>query len=848
MGMSDISQIEKQLQEQADFLEKVIETIPGIVFVKDAQNGFSICMINKEYERFFNISREKVLGKNDFDFFNEEQANFFRNMDIATMAAGKMIDIPCETVAGAKGDMLVHTRKVPIYDSEGQPRYLLGLSQDITSRRRNEMELADYRENLEKMVEERTFRLEQATKRAEDANRIKSEFIATMSHEIRSPMSGVLGMAELLLDTPLSEEQKNFVRVIMNSGEVLMNIIEDILDFSKIEANKLDLDQIGINLLELVDDIAMLYSTKAREKALEIAVHYVAGSEQFVYADPVRLRQIIGNLVNNAIKFTKAGHILINVEQDKTADVKDGYVMMRISVHDTGIGIAPEHQQRIFEKFSQANSSTTREYGGTGLGLSISRQLVALMDGKIEVQSAMGEGSVFSFTIPLKRNDEHVVPEIEESVLHGKRILVVDDLPIILKIISEQLSLVGVTCVTAEGGEDALNKLVEAKARGETFDMALIDYLMPGMNGQMLAYAINDEPDFRDICLVMLTAAGYSPSQDTTGTRAFSSCISKPVSTKALIDKLSVIWQAYEKNGKNTWIPSDMPMHHHVDVKQREIENHEILLVDDSRLNQAFGEEVLKQAGAFVTIASNGQEALDILNKKGFDLVLMDCQMPVLDGFEASQRIRRLDYRARNGQALPIIALTANAMKGDRERCIAAGMDDYIAKPIRKTDLVDKVTSWIKDGGAAGIVSIPVPSISAALQAVSKATEETALIDYDILREAREIFRDKFSFVLDCYIEDTTGLFSEIDVALATSKVDDILRPVHTIKSSSRRLGALPLSNLAEKLERRIRETDETQRLALLSDPEFISGLKNMTQLFELTQVSLNGDRVRGLG
>lgn len=836
----------KRQFNQAEFLSKIIESIPGIVFVKDARNDFKICMVNREYENFFGVSREGILGTSDYDFFSEEQATFFRNMDVATMAAGKMIDIPCEVVTGAKGDMLMNTRKVPLYDSDGNAQFLLGLSQDITNRKKNELELADYRENLEKMVEERTVKLEQAMLRAAEANRIKSEFIATMSHEIRSPMSGVLGMAELLLDTKLTEEQKNLVRVIMNSGEILMNIIEDILDFSKIEANKLEIDPVGLDLLELVDDICLLYSTKAREKALEIAVHYVAGSEQFVYADPVRLRQIIGNLVNNAIKFTKSGHILIKVEQDRDADMPAGMVSMTFSVHDTGIGIASENHERIFEKFSQANSSTTREYGGTGLGLSISRQLVEMMGGRLEVESALGSGSVFSFTLPLKRNTEHVIPPVDVSALVGRRVLVVDDLPVILKIVSEQLTAIGMMCVTAGSGEEALTKLVDAKSRGETFDIALIDYLMPGMNGQMLAYAINDEPDFRDICLVMLTAAGFSPHQDNQTEHAFSSCMSKPISTRVMIDKLSVIWRAYQRDGKKTWIPADILPH--VDPKslnERKVADCDVLLVDDSRLNQAFGEEVLKQAGALVTIASNGQEALNILAKKNFDIVLMDCQMPILDGFEASQRIRRMDYRSKDGHPLPIIALTANAMKGDRERCIAAGMDDYIAKPIRKNDLIDKVASWLHHGRAVAEQGPPVPSISAALQAVSRATEETDLIDYAVLREAEDIFRDKFNFVIDCYIEDVAQLFTDIETALQASHVSDILRPVHTIKSSSRRLGALPLANLAENLERRIRETPDDMKISLLSDREFTSGLKHLARLFELTQMSLKSKRAQ---
>lgn len=803
--------IERKLAEQANFFEKIIENLPAILFIKDAKNGFRYHMFNKAAEEFFGLSDVGAREMYDSDFFNEEQTRFFRTMDEATMHGRKVIDIPCEVVRSVDGDRFMHTRKVPIYDAEGNPQYLVGLSEDITKRKKYEIELEEYRQNLERMVDERTAKLKSAMAKAEEANRLKSEFLATMSHEIRSPMSGVLGMAELLLDTPLTIEQRGLTKTILNSGEVLMNIIEDILDFSKIEANKLELDPIAVNLVEIVDDVCALYSSRARDKALELVVYFTPGSEQFVYADPLRIRQVLGNLLNNAIKFTKSGHIILSVHEDKAATLPEDKVRLIFSVEDTGIGIEEQDREKIFEKFSQANSSTTRDYGGTGLGLSICRKLIELMGGQIRVESTPGKGSKFEFYLPMTRNREERFIQPKPPILKNCRVLVVDDLPVIRTMLCQQLALAGMICDSADSGHSVLNKLIEARDNGIEYDILVIDYLMPGMNGEMLARAINDEPSFRNICLVMLTAAGNPLLGDDFAEKGFSAYISKPVRTASLINSLAVIWEKYTSGYKGTLIRIDTTAAGRVESTDNTLilEGTRVLLVEDSRLNQAFAEEVLSQLHCDVVTVSNGQEALEAATKESFDLVLMDCQMPVMDGFEAARRMTAMKRDGVLRADLPILALTANAMKGDRQRCLDAGMDDYITKPVRKNELKEKVYFWVKkeqitiqgDGDDRPLPVAPVKETHA------RAEGETAVIlDTTLLDEARDLLKDKFDFLLGCYIDDVESYIREIQQAVTDKNLESVVRPAHTIKSTSKRMGALRLSDIARDLEASARD------------------------------------------
>ena len=517
-----------------------------------------------------------------------------------------------------------------------------------------------------------------------------------MSHEIRTPMNGILGMAELILGARPSNQISGYAKTIINSGESLQKIIDDILDFSKIEAGRLELDPMPVDLLELADETALLYSVKARDKAIELAVRYVPGSEQFIFADPVRIRQILSNLVSNAIKFTDKGHVAITIEEIKNPGLAADQVTMKFSISDTGIGLSQEAQRNIFEKFAQADSSTTRKYGGTGLGLSICKRLVKLMDGKIGVESCENEGSTFWFEITCKRNtqESHIQPK--PPVLKDVKVLVVDDLSVIRQIVSEQLTAAGMYCDVAESGAEALNLIQSAILDDDPYEIIIIDYLMPEMNGEMLACAINDHPEMCNACLVMLTAAGNPMGDNQFAKKGFSAYIAKPIENKALIEALSIVWQRYKDGEKGVLIRIDTgnlgkEYTHDDGIK---LKGADILVAEDNLVNQVFIKEILEEMECNYTIVSNGVEALQAVQDQEFDLIIMDCLMPEMDGFEATHEICKLKEAGQTRVYMPIIALTANAMKGDREKCLDAGMDDYITKPVRKKELKEMLYQW----------------------------------------------------------------------------------------------------------------------------------------------------------
>lgn len=645
--------------------------------------------------------------------------------------------------------------------------------------------------------------------KAEEINRLKSEFLATMSHEIRTPMNGILGMAELILGVQPTRQIEGYARTIINSGETLLNIINDILDFSKIEAGKMELDPMPVDMLELADDVGALYSVKARDKALELVIRYVPGSEQFVYADPLRIRQILGNLVNNAIKFSDRGHITLTIEEEKDIQKDEGFVYLKFSVRDTGIGLSPETQKRIFDKFSQADASTTRKYGGTGLGLSICQSLVELMGGSIGVESIEGTGSLFWFTLPLRRNTEksHILPK--SPSLEDLRVLIVDDLPVIRKLVSEQLSSTGMRCSVASSGMEAMEMMKQAAATGKAFDIAIIDYLMPDMNGEMLACAINDHEKLRDTCLIMMTAAGNPLADDHFGEKGFSAYIPKPIQSKALIESIEIVWSHYQEGHKNVLIQLDTFRRQKDGAMPDEpvLPKAHVLIAEDNLVNQVFIKEILEEMKSTYVVVSNGQEALDALKFSAFDLIIMDCLMPVMDGFEASRIIKEMKNNGKIKSSLPILALTANAMKGDRERCLDAGMDDYITKPVRKRELKNCVYHLVTGKDAPGSKQADAgPNESwppARVIAFEKKPEtiDTSVLDSDAVASAKNILKTKYPEMVQVYLQSCRERLDEIDAALKSGTVRDIIRPAHTLKSTSRQMGAFRLADLAQDME-----------------------------------------------
>ncbi len=579
----------------------------------------------------------------------------------------------------------------PVFDSFGNVRKIVKFATNITDRKRAEKTLAQFAEELERNNTE----LDQARISAERANRMKSEFLATMSHEIRTPMNGIIGMTELLLDSKLSPRQHEFAQTVMFSAEALLGIINDILDFSKIEAGKLEIEDIPFNLKEIMEGVTDLMSVKAKEKAIELIMRYAPACGEDYIGDPIRVRQIVTNLMSNAIKFTATGRVLVEVQEMSSADPE--MASLKVSVADSGIGISPAVLKRLFQKFTQADSSTTRKYGGTGLGLAISRELVEMMGGAITVDSEVGKGSTFTFTLLLPRNPKPLAAAEDISFDHLKdvRILVVDDIADNLRIIEEQLEAIGMEVTTCGDPLLACDLLQDAKSSGKPYSIALVDYVMPGLNGEELTRRIKaSDSTVKDVAVVVMTSAGgqgFARRLADAGTSAY---LSKPVYNRQLKETLAMVWYCWQKGDRDGLLSAEnLRTRMKVDSLTR-FEGAEILLAEDNRVNQGFAVEILESLGVKVQVASNGAEAVEMARSGTYSLVLMDCQMPVMDGFEASRAIVAR-VRADEIADLPIIALTANDLKGDRERCLDAGMCDYIAKPMRKADLVHVLTKWL---------------------------------------------------------------------------------------------------------------------------------------------------------
>ena len=566
------------------------------------------------------------------------------------------------------------------------------------------------KQRLSLKVEERTEELRHrnadlvvARDAADAARCAKSRFLASMSHEIRTPMNGVLGMAQLLLETKLTAQQREHAEIIQSSGGSLLGILNDILDFSKIEAGKMAIEPLPFDLMLTCSEVAGLLAGKADEKGVEVVFRYAPDAPRHLVADPGRIRQILTNLLSNAIKFTSKGHVLIDVE---CVDDSSDDALLRISVHDTGIGLDEETITRLFQAFHQADASTVRQYGGTGLGLAICKQLVELMDGEIGVESEPGIGSTFWFELRLPKSE--VVPRNlcnDCGALSGVRVLVADDIEVNRRILTEALTGWDMRPVVAADGLEALREMREACAQDDPFRLAVLDYHMPGMDGMELAGEIKGDPSLADTRLVLLTSSSMRGDGSGAKEVGFAGYLGKPARMDTIRDVLTAVLTDLD--------PEATPLvTRHTIAEARAAgdlippvahafagEGMRVLMAEDNRVNQIVLSKMLEALGCDVEIVENGQEAVETWAESSFAIVLMDCQMPVLDGFGATALIREQEDAAHR---IPIIAVTANAMKGDKENCIAAGMDDYISKPIEKEALIAVLQRW--SGPQAGAV------------------------------------------------------------------------------------------------------------------------------------------------
>jgi PAS domain S-box-containing protein len=650
---------EEGLALDRNLLRSLIDALPDIIYVKDVEGRFIVA--NEAVARTMGTSVERLLGKTDFDFFPEALAHQFRTDELAVMASGTPLISRHEQLVDRDGDRSdILTTKIPHLDAHGHMVGIVGIGRDITSRVRAEDEVQRSREA------------------AENANRAKSDFLANMSHEIRTPINGIIGMTELLLDTALDEIQTDYADCIRECGRALLVVINDILDFSKIEAGKLEFDCIDMSLRDLMRDVGRILALQAHQKKLELIVDIDPSVPDRVNADPGRLRQVLLNLGHNAIKFTPSGEVSVQLGLIEDDGLR---TTIRCEVRDSGIGIPADRIGSLFKPFEQLDASTTRRFGGTGLGLSIVSKLVALMQGEVGVESELGVGSRFWLTLRLdKAKSPAAISAPRTGSVAGTRILVVDDNATNRKLLQRQVEQWGAVTAAAGGAEEAWNLMNDAHEAGRPFGVALLDQVMPGCSGGELGLRIRQDERFRSTRVVMLTSTHAHGEAASVAEHGFAGFLVKPVAVKDLLDCLNLVLDP--GSVKRHVRDSSMITRNQLEAIRHGAKR--VLLAEDNLVNQKLACRLLDKLGYEVDVAATGREAVDKWGLGDYGAILMDCQMPEMDGFEATREIRR---REASQNRVPIIALTAHAMKGAAQECLTAGMDDYLSKPIDRVAL-----------------------------------------------------------------------------------------------------------------------------------------------------------------
>jgi two-component system, sensor histidine kinase and response regulator len=661
------------------YMKTLLDNIPDVVYFKDLESRFIAASRSTAEKHGLKLS--DLIGKTDRELFADTFAAVGKTDEQQVIDTGVSIisKIVKETWPDGRETWSLNS-KMPLRDEAGRIIGTFGIGKDVTQLKKTENELSKARDA------------------ALESSRSKSEFLANMSHEIRTPMNGVIGMTGLLLDTELAPIQREFAETIRNSADSLLTIINDILDFSKIEAGKLSFEVIDFDLVETVEGALDMFAERARYKGIELACSLPPDLPRRLRGDPGRLRQVITNLMGNAIKFTEKGEVVVRVARESETDT---HAVISFSIKDTGLGIPSEVQSKLFQAFTQADNSTTRKFGGTGLGLAISKQLVEMMGGQIGVASDPGVGSTFWFNVRLEKQTGPAdpAPSIYSRDLFDLRVLVVDDNATNRQILRHQLFAWKMQKGSAANGHEALALLRAAAADKKPYDLALLDMQMPEMDGMTLAHTIKADPSISATRLIILTSMGYVHTPEQLKAAGVDAYLVKPVKQSRLFDCLVNVLGRAAAEHVFTKAPSDvLPVQPPAGAVQ--MRNVRILLAEDNIVNQKVALAQLKGLGFTADAVANGHEVLSALRNVPYDLIFMDCQMPEMDGYEASRFIRKAERTSKATWKAPmrIVAMTANAMTGDREKCVASGMDDYLSKPVRKVDLQSALSKWIGPG------------------------------------------------------------------------------------------------------------------------------------------------------
>lgn len=747
-----------ELQDSRSLFTSLIHNIPACFIRKDRSGR--IVFANEKFAQVIGYPLEQIIGKTVADFYAPELALEARKEDELVMESGVIWEDVFEAKVGGETRYFA-SRKGPVRNEQQQVIGIQTIFWDITSQRLAEQAL---------LVEREELRAAKAT--AEQANRAKSEFLANMSHEIRTPLNAIIGMTDLLMETPLNRSQMDYLKMVQDSGESLLAIINDVLDYSKIEAGKFQLDYLPVDLAECLGDAVKGLGFRAHNRGLELVLQIDNDFPNSVVADAARLRQILVNLVGNAIKFTDSGEVVVTLQ---AKHLETGRCLVQLRVQDTGIGISPDNLERIFHQFEQADASTTRKYGGTGLGLAICSRLVQLMNGHLSVTSTLGSGSCFSVEVPLELGPGPLVADTTARgiLVQGVRVLVVDDNQTNRRILRDMLANWGMRATLTTGGAEALRIAAEHASAGQPFQLIISDYNMPEMDGLTLAKELLHRQHIRNNALILLTS-GMRPQDE----REF--------------QRLGITWQLL-KPAKQSEIYNAVvnalaaehliaPLASHPALGSASATagpRWHVLLAEDNKVNQKLAIGLLEKLGHSVTVAHNGVEALEHLANETFDLVLMDVQMPEMDGFHATQELRQRERAT--GQHIPVVAMTAHAMKGDRENCLAVGMDDYLCKPIRARDLNEMLES----------LAVRFPKLRSELPpqeeekvGLSGPTSEVEQIDW--VRAKRNAAEDPelLQDLLETFLTEIPKLIAKMNAAIVAGDRSKICATAHSIKGS----------------------------------------------------------------